>query len=803
MDFDDIVVKESPGLCRCCLSEGCYKDLSTEYQWMDDTEIYADMLLDCFDISISQHAEGPNGANRLICEVCVTRLRDACNFKKQVLASEKKFVDMVGRGAFKPKAVTYNVPIKSEAILEIQPQETEVEFLEAGMDYPDDDVLKDDLGHTSTDDITVSTLPIKGKKGKAKKTMTKAEKKSCSKIVLVEKPKISKPLTKDEIPHAHENCVSERRRRNLQILFNNTTLLPFKWRGKCLCFYCGESYADYNDFRKHTKSHGPCTTKDYSLKLIKGNQIEIKIDVSQISCEKCNETFKTLKEIVDHLVEKHGLDYDKTIDTKIQEYRLLDFQCLHCDLQFKYFGFLINHVNSTHPRNNYICDDCGATYNKKRDLTLHFRHNHRKGGYPCTECLETFKSHNLLRKHQNDYHFRKCKICGVNFATYSMLLKHVQSEHPDDGTAKCPHCAKQLHSPQGLKQHIHKCKVNFIKIDHPVDDNFTDVLLQPKKKQNLKQIRQNIQCVLNMSTALPFKFFAKYCCFYCSNKFVEFDELKEHTLLEHPICDLQSKSMKKCKGERITVKVDIANLSCKICGEHFENLDILIDHLIIKHAVNYDKSISGCLEPYKVIKDNMPCPFCPNRIFRYFGILLRHINSEHSNNNRICDFCGRSFKSVTNLKVHITYAHTGACECNICGTKYKNQWCLSRHKAKHHNAKDYKCPKCPELFQSQYHKQKHLIQNHNIGHKCSYCGKMFTRNSFMNDHIRRTHLKEKNVVCSVCNEKFFDNYLLRMHMVKHQGERKFNCEVCGKAFLRRSNLSSHKEMHKKYGHLQT
>ncbi|XP_013164622.1 PREDICTED: hemolin-like isoform X3 [Papilio xuthus] len=196
MDFDDIVVKESPGLCRCCLSEGCYKDLSTEYQWMDDTEIYADMLLDCFDISISQHAEGPNGANRLICEVCVTRLRDACNFKKQVLASEKKFVDMVGRGAFKPKAVTYNVPIKSEAILEIQPQETEVEFLEAGMDYPDDDVLKDDLGHTSTDDITVSTLPIKGKKGKAKKTMTKAEKKSCSKIVLVEKPKISKPLTK-------------------------------------------------------------------------------------------------------------------------------------------------------------------------------------------------------------------------------------------------------------------------------------------------------------------------------------------------------------------------------------------------------------------------------------------------------------------------------------------------------------------------------------------------------------------------------------------------------------------------------
>lgn len=53
MELDEIVVKESPGLCRCCLSEGCYKDLGTEYSWMNDTEIYADMLLECFDISVS------------------------------------------------------------------------------------------------------------------------------------------------------------------------------------------------------------------------------------------------------------------------------------------------------------------------------------------------------------------------------------------------------------------------------------------------------------------------------------------------------------------------------------------------------------------------------------------------------------------------------------------------------------------------------------------------------------------------------------------------------------------------------
>lgn len=40
-------------MCRCCASEGTFKDVKTAYHWMGEQEIYSDMLRDCFDIIVS------------------------------------------------------------------------------------------------------------------------------------------------------------------------------------------------------------------------------------------------------------------------------------------------------------------------------------------------------------------------------------------------------------------------------------------------------------------------------------------------------------------------------------------------------------------------------------------------------------------------------------------------------------------------------------------------------------------------------------------------------------------------------
>ncbi|XP_063542363.1 uncharacterized protein LOC134750989 [Cydia strobilella] len=70
--------------CRCCLRCPPDKDLTTPYAHLGRTEIYADMIKECFDINLVVGGSGSCG----ICSACVGRLRDASDFKLQVQRSQ-------------------------------------------------------------------------------------------------------------------------------------------------------------------------------------------------------------------------------------------------------------------------------------------------------------------------------------------------------------------------------------------------------------------------------------------------------------------------------------------------------------------------------------------------------------------------------------------------------------------------------------------------------------------------------------------------------------------------------------------
>lgn len=43
----------SDGMCRCCATEGSFKDFQVPYLWMGAEEIYGNMLKECFDLTVS------------------------------------------------------------------------------------------------------------------------------------------------------------------------------------------------------------------------------------------------------------------------------------------------------------------------------------------------------------------------------------------------------------------------------------------------------------------------------------------------------------------------------------------------------------------------------------------------------------------------------------------------------------------------------------------------------------------------------------------------------------------------------
>ncbi|XP_053623417.1 zinc finger and SCAN domain-containing protein 12-like isoform X9 [Plodia interpunctella] len=473
--------RPGPTVCRCCLTEGCYKDISTEYFWMGKREVYAEMLKETLEVTISySKTGGPNSNSRLICEPCISRLRDATEFKRQVVECERVFMQHLDPGSTSLDIEVDSEPMEKIKIEGVKLEKSHSDDEEFGDRHfgDDDDDDDDDLDNQPLTKLA-SRVPKKesvdlldlldtSKPAQKRKSTVKVKpppsKKAKTKIEAAKaKPSSSKAKPEKKKKEKDANVVA---RRNAELIVQFSTAYPFRLpENSMVCVYCAESYDDPCVYRQHMDDeHEIFNSRMAFVHCAEGS---IKADCTDLRCRICLKKFANLEDTARHLHNDHLEPINLDVDLGIQAFKLEKdkFICAICNSKFLSLRQLSRHTQTHYLK--YTCEACGKSYGTLTTLRHHIRFSHITEERICRKCKMTFASLQAKRDHLKQSpkcwpHL--CNACGQRFVTWNIKQAHLNEVH---GAQKksyvCPECSKVFADRKKFRFHF--------KVTH-TDDNY-------------------------------------------------------------------------------------------------------------------------------------------------------------------------------------------------------------------------------------------------------------------------------------------------------------------------------------------
>lgn len=243
---------------------------------------------------------------------------------------------------------------------------------------------------------------------------------------------------------------------------------------------------------------------------------------------------------------------------------------------------------------------------------------------------------------------------------------------------------------------------------------------------------------------------------------------KRHRLLDHiqshlnpdafkcTVCKARFSGSFPLKRHMVThVPDEKRRFACTECPKRYTNAVQLSRHCVNKHSGDMEKRFG--------------CAVC-QRMYLTEEKLTAHVKRSHNVDMvpHICDYCGKEFRSISNLNKHRKDVHSGQerarKQCSVCGT-WLSEFYLRRHMRQHNNSK---------------------VET------CTVCGKTLQNKNTLANHMRYVHGSRRHQ-CTLCDKSFTKPMSLREHMAVHTGKDLYTCSYCPKTFKSDSNMYSHQK----------